>query len=277
MALQTRRPHLPPLACALACVALAGCATTAGRGEAMNPSGAAAQQPSPDPLEPTNRRLFGLGQFLDKTLVRPIAMGYRRLTPRPIRKAVHNVLQNLDEPVVLANDLLQGRLAAGARTTTRFALNSTVGIAGTFDPARRAGIPHHDNGFADTLGRYGVTAGPYLYVPVVGPSSVRDLIGAGVDIALDPLTWTQFHHSQTVSRVNLGLTVLDSRTAVDRELRNLKQTATDPYATIRSVYLQKRAADIRGGEAAIEDLPDLPGEGAPTSTPAPAQAAPPAR
>ena len=134
-----------------------------------------------DPWERLNRRGYAINQFLDKILIRPAAMIYRALTPGPIGKGLHNLVVNLSEPLVVVNDVLQARVARAASATARFAFNSTFGLAGLIDVAAHEGIAHHDSTFGDTLGRYGAKPGPYLFIPLIGPSTVRDLFGAGVD------------------------------------------------------------------------------------------------
>jgi len=253
-----------------AALLLTGCAT-APRPEAQiagvpqaNPLSADAPR---DPFEPMNRALFGLGRVLDRAVARPIATSYRRVLPRPVRRGLHNLLQNADEPGVALNDLLQGRLGAGARTAVRFATNTTFGLAGLFDPAAKAGLPHRDNGFAATLQRYGVPSGPYLYLPLLGPSSIRGAVGGGVDYVSDPVSLARFHHAPTVNAARTGLSVVDARAGADHEIQTLFATATDPYATVRSVYLQSEAA--AGGEAQppLEQLPDFPDAAQPAGAP----------
>jgi len=227
-----------------------------------------------------NRGLYTVGDALDRTVVHPIVAGYRRVAPRPVRRAVHNVVQNLDEPVVFVNDVLQVHPKAAGATLVRFVANSTVGVAGIFDAAETAGLPHHDNGFGSTLGHYGVGPGPYFYVPLLGPTTLRDAFGAGVDFAADPLSWTRFGNAQTVGIARTGLSLLDEREQADAQLRALRNTAADPYATLRSVYLQSREAEIKGPEAPLEDLPEVP-EPTPQSSPpdaeTPPEAPPPAQ
>ena len=258
-------------------LALAGCATPSG----PRPSpgfGPVAAAPAPgDPFERLNRRMFALGQAFDRTFVRPIIAGFQNHTPGPVRKAVHNVLQNADEPVVFVNDVLQGRLAPAVRTAARFVGNTTVGLAGLFDPAAKAGLAHHDNDFGVTLGRYGVGGGPYLYVPVAGPTNLRDAVGAGVDYVVDPLSWLRFRDAKTVGATRTALNLVDQRLEVDADLRTLEATAADPYATVRSVYGQARDAEIRGPGNDLEELPDLPPSAAPAAdaaAPLPPQATP---
>src|SRR5579872_4531018 len=136
-------------------------------------------QPAPadDPFESANRQAFAGHTGLDKGLFRPLARLYHALTPGLIGVAIHNVLTNLSEPVIIANDVLQLRLKRAAHDTLRLTANTTAGWLGIMDVATPAGLPHQDNDFGVTLGRWGVPAGPYLFIPFVGPSSVRDAIG----------------------------------------------------------------------------------------------------
>ena len=263
---------------------LGGCAAGPRPSAPGSPTPAAAANGTPrhDPLEGMNRGLYRVGDALDRSIVHPIVAGYRRIAPRPVRQAVHNVLQNLNEPVVFVNDVLQAHPMAAGRTAIRFAANSTVGVAGIFDAAATAGLPHHDNGFGSTLGHYGVGPGPYMYLPLLGPTTLRDAFGDGVDFAADPLSWTRFGNAETVGIARTGLDLLDQREQADARLRALRNTAADPYATLRSVYLQSREAEIKGPEAPLETLPELPEPSAtppapdtPPEAPAPAPAAPP--
>ena len=255
---------------------LGGCAAPAA---GLTPPGASAAVSAPqdhprgDPFESLNRGLFRLGRAIDRAVVAPIVGGYRRITPQPIRHAVTNVLQNINEPVVFVNDVLQTHFGPAGRTAVRFVANSTVGVAGIFDPAAQAGLPHHDNGFGSTLGHYGVGPGPYIYVPVLGPTSLRDAIGEGVDYVTDPLTWARYRGALAVDVARTTLSLAHERLEAEQDLRTLDQTAADPYATTRSVYLQSRQAEINGPETTLEPLPELPPESPPASpavTPPPA-------
>ena len=247
---------------------LAGCAAGPRPSAPGSPAPVAAANGTPrhDPLEGMNRGLYRVGDSLDRGIVHPIVAVYRRIVPRPVRQGVHNVLQNLDEPVVFVNDVLQGHPKAAGTTVIRFAANSTVGVAGIFDAAATAGLPHHDNGFGSTLGHYGVAPGPFIYLPLLGPTTLRDAFGEGIDFVADPLSWTRFGNAQTVGIARTGLDLLDEREQADARLRALRNTAADPYATLRSVYLQSREAEIKGPEAPLETLPELP---EPSATPEP--------
>jgi phospholipid-binding lipoprotein MlaA len=245
---------------------LSGCATSMAGAPAPAGRAAAGAEAAGDPLEGFNRLMFRLGGRLDRMIARPVANGYRRLTPGPVRRAAHNLLQNLGEPVVFANDVLQLRPARAARTAARFVSNSTIGVAGMFDVAAKAGLPPRDNDFGATLARYGVGPGPYLFLPLLGPTTARDLAGRGVDIAADPLTWASFRGVQTADLARTGLSLADARLDAEADLTTLGVGAADPYATVRSVYRQARAAELRGGGPELEPLPDLPPE-APSGEP----------
>lgn len=260
-----RYPGFPrAVAFAIACaLGVSGCATIGGPGAA----GRAAPAPG-DPLEGLNRPLFGFGQAFDHGLVRPLVHGYQH-SPGLFRRALHNVLQNADEPLVLLNDVLQGRIGTAARTAVRFVSNSTLGVAGLFDPATSAGLPHHDNDFGLTLGRYGFGPGAYVYVPVLGPTTVRDAIGAGVDFVADPLSWVRIRDAKSLNLARTSLSLIDERVEAEDDLRSLEAGAADPYATLRSVYLQSRAAAIKGEDAGFEPLPDPPSPPAPASPASP--------
>ena len=258
----------PGVALAIAsALGLAGCATLGGPG----PAGRAAVPG--DPLEGLNRPLFGAGQALDHGLVQPLVRGYQH-SPGLLRRALHNLLQNADEPLVMLNDVMQGRLGAAARTAVRFVGNSTLGLAGLFDPATSAGLPHHDNDFGLTLGRYGFGPGAYVYVPLLGPTTVRDAVGAGVDFVADPLAWVRIRDAKTINVVRTSLSLIDDRVEAEEDLRSLEAGAADPYATLRSVYLQSRAAAIKGEDAGLEALPELPPPLEPATPPPPPSPSP---
>jgi phospholipid-binding lipoprotein MlaA len=229
-----------------------------------------------DPWEGFNRRGYAINQFLDRILIRPISKLFRVVAPGPIGQGVHNFLSNLTEPVILINDLLQARPRRAGATTVRFVFNSTVGVLGLIDVAQRAGLPHHPNSFGDTLGRYGVGPGPYLFLPLLGPSTVRDLFGAGVDTTIDPLHWARYRYRAEISAGVGVASGLDLRSASDAELTALVADAADPYATLRSAFLQMRQGEIDEGRAP-PPLPELEDPEAPAKTsPEPGQATPPA-
>jgi phospholipid-binding lipoprotein MlaA len=224
-----------------------------------------------DPWEHFNRRVYRLNQRVDRSVIRPVAIGYSRLLPKPLRLAIHHVLGNLGEPNIIINDALQLRLTRALRSTGRLVVNSTFGVAGLFDVAAGAGLPHEPNSFSTTLGRYGVPAGPYLYLPIMGPSSVRGAVGSGVDGALNPLYWAPYAQRTTVAVSTAVVGGLDLRVEADEPLKALVGDAIDPYATLRSAYLQNQQSLIDGDTIPLNSLPDFDEAPVPpASSPAPA-------
>jgi phospholipid-binding lipoprotein MlaA len=222
-----------------------------------------------DPWERLNRTDYAIQGRLDRYLVQPLSKAYRFLTPGPIGRGIHNVLVNLSEPAALFNDVLQLRFKRAVTPAARLILNSTVGVLGLVDVAARVGLYHHDNEFGVTLGRYQVKPGPYVYLPMLGPSTLRDLIGSGVDFVLDPMRRLDYAHQSAILNARLGFSDLDKEVATEADLQALLGTAVDPYATLRSAFLQQKQGEIEG-DAVPTDLPSfdesLPG---PEPTPAP--------
>jgi phospholipid-binding lipoprotein MlaA len=209
-----------------------------------------------DPFEPTNRQIFDLDVKLDHAVATPMAKFYRSAVPQPAREGIHNALDNLNAPVVLVNDVLQGDSTKAGNTFSRFVVNSTVGIAGLVDVAAKIGIPGHENDFGITLGKGGVAEGSYLVLPFVGPRPPRDLVGNGVDIGFDPLTYITWNNSTLFLMIRAGASVLDSRASSIDQVEAIERSSIDFYATTRSLYRQNRNAQIRG-EAANQDLPNF--------------------
>ena len=244
----------------------------AGLGAALLAGHVRAQTPG-DPYEKINRRFFAAAMRANRRFVLPISRLYGDLTPGPIGKAIHNFITNLGEPVVVANDLLQLRLRRAGDDLARLVTNSTFGVGGLIDLAATQGLPHRDNDFGVTLGRWGVGPGPYLFLPLLGPSTVRDAIGGGADIALTPLTFVRFPGRLTLLFSSQGVGALDTTLRAQSELEAITSAAADPYATIRSDYLQSRAALIRGNNA-TPVLPPLDDPASPpVSPPAPGPSA----
>jgi len=228
---------------------------------------ALAQSEPGDPWEGANRRLYAVHMGLDRALLRPAALAFGKL-PKPLRKGLGNAARNLGEPLVFVNDVLQGHVGTAASTAGRFTINSTVGVAGLVDVAKKGRIPHHDNDFGLTLGRWGVRPGPYLFIPLLGPSTVRDGFGSAADIGLNPFTYLKYEGKTAVSVTTIVVNGLDRRLAADQELNTVEETSTDPYATLRSYYLQSRQAATRKEADVIRDLPnfDTPAAPAPPAT-----------
>ena len=222
-----------------------------------------------DPWEKLNRGLFLVGGALDMVAIRPVSIFYKRVTPRPGREGLHNLVTNLNQPVIFVNQVLQLKPKRAAGTLGRFALNSTVGIGGVFDVASGAGLPEHVTNFGQTMGRYGVGQGPYVFLPVFGPSSVRDATGKIVDIFLDPIDWLSFRDDTYFFTARTVIGGVDARVAADPVLLYVQKTATDPYATLRSGYLQNAQSRANGGKLDVNALPDFGPEPAPAGGGAP--------
>jgi phospholipid-binding lipoprotein MlaA len=220
---------------------LAGCASVP-----TDPAARAAFKANNDPLEPLNRDTFAFNLFVDRVLIKPLAQGYKAVLPEPIREALRHFLDNLHEPVVLANDLLQGRLKSAGQTGLRFALNTTVGFGGIDDVATGFKLPKKTGDFGQTLWAWGLPEGPYLILPVVGPSSPRDGIGMWVDIYIDPFRYVAGRQNYP-SAVSVGRFAADG---IDLRSRNIEaidvmqKEAVDYYASFRSLFRQNRAAMI---------------------------------
>ncbi len=223
---------------------LTGCAT---RPPASDPDALADYKQTNDPLEPTNRVFYAVNNGLDTVILRPAALAYRYVLPGGVRNGIHNVLSNIGTPVQLSNDVLEGKPRRAGDTTMRFLINTTAGVFGIFDVATKWGYPNHDADFGMTLANWGVPEGPFLFLPVLGPSDPRDAGGFGVDIALDPFTWIGGPHDTGLTAFNwtrYGLNAVDARERVLDAIDSIKKTALDPYATFRSLYRQHRHAQI---------------------------------
>jgi phospholipid-binding lipoprotein MlaA len=199
-----------------------------------------------DPLEGFNRGMFGVYKFGDRVFLRPVAMAYKHVVPKPARDGVRNVLGNLTEPVAFLNDVLQLKFGKAVRTLARFTVNSTAGIGGLFDVAKQPNVnlPRRPNGFGDTLAFYGVRSGPYLFVPFIGPTTLRDVFGSAANGIVLPYAVGNPFDTWQYQLSTGGVSGVDERAEKDAELRSLLGSAVDPYATLRSVYLQNRAAEV---------------------------------
>lgn len=219
--------------------------------------------PDNDPLEFINRFTFAFNDALDTVLFQPAAATYRVIVPKPVRNGVRNVLRNLNGPVILANDLLQGEWDRASDTFMRFVINSTIGVAGIFDIAAEWGYEYHDEDFGQTLGSWGVGEGFYLVLPLLGPSSARDTVGIVVDSYMDPwsyvLDWGTRLSDTDITYIMIGrrgLEGLDMRSRNIETIESIKKDAVDYYARIRTLYRQNRESEIRNG--APEEIP-VPG------------------
>lgn len=228
--------------------------------------------PKSDPAEAVNEASFKVSQEVDRLLVEPMAYAYRDGLPEPIRDGFGNLVRNLGEPSNALNFLLQGKIGKAFKTLGRLAINSTLGVGGLFDVAgKRANLPYRRNGFANTLGYYGVGPGPYLYLPITGPTTVRDQIGITLDQALLPFVIGKPFNKPAYAITYFAINGLESRLRDDPELGKIKES-DDPYVARRESYLAQRRRDIAElkGEP-IEDRDDYWGDlndGAPPSAPA---------
>lgn len=236
----------PPLALALALAVTSGLAGCASPSDPNDPEAVEEFKAANDPLEPLNRAVYEVTDGVDAVIVRPIALVYRNILPQPVRTGVRNVLSNSLSPVLLANDMMQGKPKRAGDTFVRFIVNTTLGIGGVFDVAAGWGYPYHDSDFGMTQAVWGWRAeGPYLFLPLFGPSNPRDAIGVGVDFAMNPLTW--MHYGTTLEALQyakIGVNAMDTRSRYLDDLDKLKAQALDPYATVRSLYRQNRQATI---------------------------------
>ncbi|MFN3462661.1 MAG: VacJ family lipoprotein [Terricaulis sp.] len=225
---------------------------------AATPEAAPAQtNASNDPWIGFNRSMFGVHQAVDGAVLEPVARGYRAITPRPLRTGVLNFLRNLKSPVVFANDVLQGEIGRAGNTAGRFAINTTIGVAGIFDPATSMGLERHDEDFGQTLAVWGVPSGPYLFVPLMGPTTVRDTAGRIIDTAFDPLTWADFDDVDTVRTSRTIIAALAQREVLIDQIDAFEAQGGDLYVTYRSAYEVAREAAIQNGRADVQDLPDF--------------------
>jgi phospholipid-binding lipoprotein MlaA len=235
----------------------------------------------PDPrdrFERVNRGIYSFNSALDRNLARPAAKAYVAATPAPVRTGIGNFFSNLGYTKVMINDLLQGKVGYFFADTARLLVNTTIGIGGLFDPASQLGLQERDEDFGQTLGTWGMPSGPFLMLPLLGPSTVRDTVGLVADRFSEPDTYlVKTWHGR------IGLTVgslLDSRASLLGTDEMLAQSF-DPYAFMRNAYLQRRDYQIKDGASSAADddfeiFEDEPESPAATDAPAGADAAAPA-
>jgi phospholipid-binding lipoprotein MlaA len=237
------RRALPVLALAL----LAGCKIAPPRTD--------------DPYESFNRKSYAVNDALDKAFIRPVAVGYRKVTNPPVRRAFSDFFTNIRMPITVANNLLQARPVAAAEGTGRFLVNLTLGVGGFFDPASQLGLPLDETDFGITLGRWGLPEGPYLVIPLVGPTTARDIWRLPVDsYFFDPLSIYSRNHDFKNGQYYLPqvmyLVTLRSR-AIDAE--SFLQSAYDPYVFIRDAYRQQRLYSLYDGNPPAEIIQQMQG------------------
>ena len=244
---------------------LTGCATL--------PSGKADPR---DPWERFNRSAFKFNESLDRAIARPVAKAYVKVTPRVIRTGISNAFSNLDTVPTIVNDVLQGKVGQAGRDSARFLLNSTLGLGGLFDPASAAGFENNEEDLGQTLGKWGVKSGPYLMLPILGPSSARDAFARAADTFIEPVSYLSDQSTRYIIR---GVELLDQRAGL-LELDAQLERSYDRYAFIRNAWIQRREYLVKDGNVEDESLEleeefkdDPATAGAPDATPekAPAQ------
>ncbi|MDG0026431.1 VacJ family lipoprotein [Trinickia sp. Y13] len=224
---------------ALAIAALTGCASV--------------QTPTPgDPLEGLNRTVFKFNDTVDTYALKPVAKGYKWAVPKPVRSSVTNFFSNVGDVYIAANELLQLKIADGVGDIMRVVINSVFGVGGLFDVATLAKLPKHSSDFGVTLGHYGVPSGPYLVLPLLGPSTMRDATGLAVDYYGNPLSYIQ---PSSVTWALYGLNLVNTRANLLTTVDVLSGAAIDKYSFIRNAYLQRRRFLISGADGS-EALPN---------------------
>ena len=224
-------------------LALAGCA-------------AAGPDSANDPFEATNRDILAVNNALDRRLLSPTVRSYLAL-PEGLRRGAHKFLHNLALPTIFINDVLQGEPRRAGDSAARFVVNSSLGVGGLFDPATRMGASDHSEDFGQTLAVWGVGEGPFLMRPFLGPSNPRDTLGLAVDtFLLDPTNYIHFKNHLWWSAGRKYFTLLDLRAQSIDTIEGIQRSSVDYYASLRSLYRQLRASQIRNGAA--EKAPELP-------------------
>jgi len=214
-----------------------------------------------DPLQNFNRKAYAFNNSLDKAVIRPVAVGYRKVTNPPVRRSVSDFFTNIHMPITVANDLLQARPVPALQGTGRFLVNLTLGIGGFFDPATKMGIPLNETDFGITLARWGVPEGDFLMLPFVGPTTMRDVWRLPVDsYFFDPLSYFSrnhsFHYGQYYIPQVLYLVQLRAQ-AIDAE--SFLQSAYDPYAFLRDAYRQQRLSMLYDGNPPADVIEQMQG------------------
>lgn len=214
-----------------------------------------------DPYEGVNRGIYAFNDAIDKAVLRPVAQGYRAAVPDPLRERVRNGLRNLKSPVVFANLMFQGEWKAATDTFIRFVFNSTFGLAGVHDVAAAAGLPYRQEDFGQTLAVHGVDEGPFIMLPLLGPSNPRDLAGRVVDWAMDPvrLYANQQEDGDVFNLSRSVAEVIDTREALLDPIDEIEKSSLDPYAALRSLYRQRRDAQISNSRAGLGDAQKVDG------------------
>ena len=210
-----------------------------------------------DPFEGFNRGVYAFNERADKAILEPAANGYRAITTPPIRAGVSNFLTHLNEPIVFTNALLQGKPTAAIDTAARFLVNSTLGVGGFLDPATAWNVPKHDEDFGQTLGIWGIDNGPYLVLPFMGGSNLRDVFSMGFDAAINPINYANFEGDSLFRGSTAIAGAVATRERLSAAIEVLREQP-EPYIALRRNYTQQRAAAIRDGREQDDPFQDLP-------------------
>jgi len=238
----------------IAAIVASGCASTAAKKPQVAATAQEPKKKNKDPIEGFNRGVYKFNDSLDRHVLRPVAVAYRDHTPSWLQTGVHNFFQNLFYPTTIVNQFLQGKFKQGTQDIGRFAINTTLGWGGVLDVASGAKLPVHDEDSGQTLGRWGVPPGPYIMIPFLGPSTLRDGPARIADTFLEPLYW--YNTGNGPRWGSFVLNSLDSRVQLLQVDRTVNE-AYDPYAFVRDAYLQRRQYLVYDGnppeDTSLED------------------------
>ena len=237
--------------CALVLVLLSGCAT-----RPVGPTSSA------DPLEASNRAVFAFNDAIDRAAFKPVAEAYAVVVPQPVRTCINNVFLNIGDVWSWFNSTLQGRQVDALNTFGRVLLNSTMGLGGCLDLASQTGAKRIPNDFGVTLGVWGLNSGPYVVLPIIGSSTLRDGAGRAVDVYVNQFGYGSLIHDIGVRNSIYGLEVVERREALLEITNTIDRTALDRYSFIRDAYLRRRQAQVDGATAEAQKLPNYEDFGA---------------
>jgi phospholipid-binding lipoprotein MlaA len=224
-----------------------------------DPAALEAYNEANDPLEGVNRAIFGFNEGTDILLFRPAAEIYRTVVPNPIRNGIRNFLRNLRSPLDIANNLLQGDFPGAEVATKRFLINTTAGVGGVMDVAADNGLPYRSEDFGQTLAVWGIPEGPYLVLPLLGPSNFRDAAGVTADAYGDPLNlWAGNTNRDEIPASRAIVGGVDTRAGLIEPIDDMRRNSLDYYASLRSLYRQNRISEINNGKAGSEEYPEFP-------------------
>ena len=203
-----------------------------------------------DPLEDRNRSIYAFNENLDEAIIEPAADGYAYIIPNFLQKGLNNFFDNINYPITIINQVLQGNIEKSLQDTLRFSVNTSIGIFGLFDPASSMGLPEHDEDFGQTLAVWGVKEGPYLMLPFIGPKTLRSLTGDLTDVLFNPLL--NIDDTNLKIKTNL-INILQDRSDLS-DLEEELDNSFDPYQYIKDSYIQNRKYKIHNGNTSEDDI-----------------------